>query len=55
MGQPGAALVAAALQNVAARLGGHALQKAVLTGALALFWLISSFGHNLLNYTSFTP
>ena len=51
MGETGAALRAAAGQNLAAVCGGHALPKAVLLGALTLLGLI---GTNHCLYTSCT-
>jgi hypothetical protein len=53
VGKTRAALNATALENVFAGFGCHALKKAVLFGALTLFWLKSSFGHNLFYYTRF--
>jgi hypothetical protein len=38
--------LAAALQDIATGLGGHALQKAMLTRALALLRLVRSFWHS---------
>jgi len=40
-----AALVATALQHVTSGLGGHALQEAVLVGAVAFFGLECSLWH----------
>ena len=53
VGQAGAALGAAAGQNLAAVAGGHTLAEAVLLGALTLFGLIGTkHGGHLLSLES---
>jgi hypothetical protein len=44
--QSRAVLVAARFENASSSFGGHSLNKAVLFGTLALFWLKCSLWHN---------
>jgi hypothetical protein len=47
-----AALLAAASKNGFTGLSAHALEKAVYAATVTFFWLISSFWHIALYYTT---